>query len=276
MNQAVPTGYPGSQGLPQLGQPERPQPTAFNPRNQPPGNVGPPNAPNGGQPGAPLPPYGRPFSPVTELRPLREERPPSPGSNYPHQQPFHAPPMNQQPNIASGAPPPASALAAAEAAARERDERPPSAMKRVREWETESMPSKKVANEENRARLEDHLGRRPSPPGRMGSPRDRQRRSSSEVRREEARREDIRRANENYHPSEAAHRPPTLPSIQNMSSMHGMSEGSRDERKEQIEPAARKMDVDENYDDDGEEERRNPGSGGVRNSPQNGTMNGPA
>lgn len=134
------------------------------------------------------------------------------------------------------------------------------------------MPSKKVANEENRARLDDHMGRRPSPPRRMDSPRDRYRRSDSEARREE-----IRRANENYHPSEAAHRAqaPTLPSIQNMSS-HNMVEGSRDERKDQIEPPARKMDVDENYDDDGDEEKRNMGSGGARNSPQSGMMNGPS
>lgn len=132
------------------------------------------------------------------------------------------------------------------------------------------MPSKKVANEENRARLEDHMGRRPSPPRRMESPRDRYRRSDSESRREE-----IRRAQENYHPSEAAHRPPTLPSIQNMSS-HNMADGPREERKEQIEPPARKMDVDENYDDEGDEEKRNMGSGGGRNSPQGGMMNGPS
>ncbi|KAL9115237.1 MAG: hypothetical protein Q9227_001031 [Pyrenula ochraceoflavens] len=271
MNQAVPTAYPGPQSLPQLGQPERSQGTAYGARNQPGANGGQSSAPNGGPPGAPLPPYGRPFSPVTELRPLREERPPSPGSSYPHQQSFHAPPMNSQPNIASGAPPPASAQQAAEAAARERDERPLSAMKRGREWEGDGMPSKKIASDENRARLEDHPAQRPSPPGRMGSPRGHHRRSSSETRREE-----IRHANENYYPSEAAHRQTTLPSIQNMSSMHSMSEAPRDERKEQIEPAARKMDVDENYDEDGDDERKNPGSAGIRNSPQNGIMNGPS
>lgn len=60
-----------------------------------------------------------------------------------------------------------------------------------------------------------------------------------------------------------------------MPSMPPMQDGlAKEERKEQVEPAARKMDVDENYDDEGEEEKRAIGSGGVRNSPQNGGPNG--
>lgn len=181
--------------------------------------------------------------------------------------------------IAGGAPAPASAITAAEAAAREREDRPTSAMKRGREWEADG-PSKKVANEETRVRLEDQTARRVTPPNRMPSPGEMQRRGSSE-----ARREDQRRVNESYHPSEAAHHPPTLPSIQHMpqhgtgSSLPPMNEGpapasngpqpgapsvqvqvkeepARGEQTPAHEPAARKMDVDENYDDDGDDEKR--------------------
>ena len=122
--------------------------------------------------------------------------------------------------IAGGAPPPASAMTAADAAARDRvDERPPSAIKRGRDWDNVEGPNKKIANEETRLR-QDEIGRRATPPSEL------HRRSSSEARREEQ-----RRANENYHPSEAAHHPPTLPSIQHMqqpagpSTMPPMSEG---------------------------------------------------
>ncbi|KAJ5974475.1 hypothetical protein N7481_011685 [Penicillium waksmanii] len=187
-----------------------------------------------------------------------------------------APPAPNSTGIASGAPAPASAAAAAaaaEAAARERGEdRPASAMKRGREWEGESGPVKKLASDENRARLDDQNSRRPSPPAHLPSPSEMQRRSSSE-----ARREDARRANENYHPSEAAHHPPTLPSIQNMPpprfewsqpSSHERGrcsrlqrtppreEAPRPEAPASHEPPARKMDVDEDYDDDADEEKK--------------------
>ena len=46
----------------------------------------------------------------------------------------------------------------------------------------------------------------------------------------------------------------------------------REERREPYEPAARKMDVDEDYDDEGDEEKRVSGSGG-KNSPQRGVIN---
>ncbi|KAJ5805183.1 transcriptional corepressor Cyc8 [Penicillium riverlandense] len=242
---------------------------------------------NGGQAGnGAAPPYNRPFTPPTEIRPLRDERPSSPGSGYPHQQ-FHTGPHQgvTSTGIASGAPPPASAAAAAEAAARERSEdRPPSAMKRSREWEGESGPVKKQANEETRARLDDQNSRRASPPGRAASPNEMQR-SPSEIKREE-----VRRANENYHPSEAAHHSSTLPSIQNMppstsggpslppmaesaaSTSNGPPEGPssahtpvkeeapRSEAPSSHEPAARKMDVDEDYDDEGADDEKKTGA----------------
>ncbi|KAJ5671106.1 hypothetical protein N7507_000233 [Penicillium longicatenatum] len=203
------------------------------------------------------------------------------GPHHPPGPGMPAPGVNAQSSIDGGAPAPAAAAAAAEAAARERGEdRPASAMKRGREWE-ETGPVKKLANEESRARLDDQNSRRPSPPSHMPSPGEMQRRSSSE-----ARREDARRANENYHPSEAAHHPPTLPSIQNMPphaaggpSLPPMVESAgpasngppsappsantpvkeesrRPEAPSSHEPPARKMDVDEDYDDDVDEEKK--------------------
>lgn len=306
-NLAAPNGYPGAQTLPQLGHP--PQPSDRAPNGPPFGSAGRPplaqngpngpSGPNGAAAGAQMPPYGRPFSPPTEIRPLRDDRPTSPRSTYPHPQYHPGPPPTQNGGIAGGAPPPAAAIAAAEAAQRERDERPPSSMKRGREWEPEQGPAKKVANEETRVRMDDPAGRNPSP-------RELRRRSSSEIRRDEQ-----RRAHENYHPSEAAHHPPSLPSIQHMQPQQGpkipsvpdtpksvqggnlpssgmvsgpaTSAEDRD-RKEQVhnqhEPPARKMEVDEDYDDDGEDDKKgvmlpksgSPGgpstNGGVTNGTQ--------
>lgn len=319
----APNAYPPSHSLPQLGPPQ-PQPHERAPSNAggyasatrgpaPPSAApaGPPGPSNAQAPPTTLPPYGRPFTPPTEIRPIREERPSSPGSTYPHQQYHHGPsvsvPNGSAGGIAAGAPAPASAMAAAEAAARERDERPASAMKRVRDWEGEPGPAKKIANEENRARLDEQMGHHVTPPNRMPSPGDLHRRSSSEARREEQ-----RRVNENYHPSEAVHHPPTLPSIQHIqqqasgASLPPIAEGSaqatngpssgpssaqpqvKEEssaRKEQPplhEPAARKMDVDENYDDDEDEKRAGTApkgsphgsSAGNSNSNSNGVLNG--
>lgn len=305
---AAPNQYAAQQTLPQLGPPpqhaERPTNGAAyshphphphpSPLVQAGGSNG-PAGPNGPPSNGAVPAYGRPFTPPTEIRPIREERPISPGSTYPHQS-YHPPPpppasAGPPPNnggIAGGAPPPASALTAAEAAARERDERPASAMKRGREWEGEQGPSKKIANEESRSRLEEaQPSRRPSP-GRIPSPRDTLRRSSSELRRDEQQ----RRAHDNYQPSEAAHHPPTLPSIQlhmtqpqQGAKMAPMGEGSSHsgplpgiqtsisaspsqgedraldrererERERKDEPPARKMEVDEDYDDDGEDDKK--------------------
>jgi general transcriptional corepressor CYC8 len=99
------------------------------------------------------------------------------------------------------------------------------------------------------------------------TPRDYHRRSSSEIRRENE-----RRANDNYHPSEAAHHPQALP--HQMPPMHSMFEGQKEERKEHAEPAARKVEVDEDYDNNSDDDKRAMGSGGARSSPQNTMMNG--
>lgn len=325
---AAPNAYQGPQILPQLAPPQQqqqqqqhnegpPNGAGFNgsarppPIAQPNGPAGPSGGPAGGQP----PQYGRPFTPPTEIRPIHEERPTSPGSAYPPQ--YHHgpnPPVQANGGIAGGAPPPAAAIAAAEAAARERDERPPSSMKRPRDWESEHGPTKKAANEETRTRLDEQQPSRRVSPSRIPSPRDVRRRSSSEVRRE-----DQRRTHDNYHPSEAAHHPPTLPSIQHMggpkitplgetsapvqaSPLGGLPSGiaagpapgpaaapalppkEERERKEpavapQHEPPARKMDVDEDYDDDGDEEKK--GGAGKVGSPKStggnaGIVNGPS
>ena len=224
---------------PGFGAPGRPQP-----------NGGPAPSPSAPQSNS-LPPYGRPFSPTPEIRPLRDEGPITPSSGYP-QPPYHHP---QYSGIANGAPPPAAAMVAAEAAARDRDERPPSVNKRTREWEADA-PSKKPANNETRARLDDVNGPRTSPQSSTAAPGAPFRRSSSEIRQENE-----RRANENYHPSEAAHHPYTAPGP--MPSMQNILEGPKEERKEPVENAARKVDADEDY-DNVEDDKRAPGS---RSSP---------
>jgi glucose repression mediator protein len=260
MNSAMPGMYPpGPQSLPQLNMQDR-APAFGSVRPPPPtSNGSQANGINGAPPQTNLPPYGRPFSPPQELRPLQQEqRPPSPGPSYPHQVYNHQPPTPSGSSaIANGAPPPAAALVAAEAAARERDDRPredrpQSAMKRSREWEGESGPSKKPANDETRARLEEPQSRRasPPPPQRMPTPREEYRRSASEIRRENE-----RRATENYHPSEAAHHPYTLPA-QQMPSVQSIMDPQQEQKQEPIEAAARKVDVDEDYDNNSEDERR--------------------
>ncbi|KAL5003470.1 hypothetical protein BDV10DRAFT_200329 [Aspergillus recurvatus] len=263
-------------------------------------------APNGAPASAgPMPPYHRPFTPPTEIRPIRDERPSSPGSTYPHQNYHHGPSVAVQGSnssgIAGGAPPPAAAVSAAEAAARDREDRPGSAMKRGREWEADG-PVKKLASEENRSRLDEQIGRRVPSPSRLPSP--------GEMQRPEVRREDQRRANEGYHPSEAAHHPPTLPSIQHMpqhasgGSLPPMAESAptpsngpatvppttqvqvqvpvkeehaRAEQAPTHEPAARKMEVDEDYDDDGDDEKKAAAKGSPQGSAAgsaNGNSNG--
>lgn len=248
----------------------------------------------------PRAPYGRGDSPPPEIRPIAEARVSPPGPNYPPQPHYqqHHPNTSQSVGIAAGAPPPPAALAASEAAARERDDRPPSGFKRSHESDDEyKVANKYPANGENRSRLEDHRHRRASPPDRKPSPRARpgsprgraqspygrpvspqirHSRSSSVTRREEQRRTD-----DNYHPSEAAQHPPIPPSMHQSTQNEPipptpMSETGRDERREAYEAAARKMEVDEDYDDEGEgEEKRKEGSGGG-NSPQHMNMNGQA
>ncbi|PGG96953.1 hypothetical protein AJ79_09395 [Helicocarpus griseus UAMH5409] len=309
---AAPNSYPGAQTLPQLGPPPSQQHdraagnASYTTSGRPPMPQGPgpaPPAPNGAPSGPQLAPYVRPYTPPTEIRPIREERPASPASAYAHQ--YHhppGPPSAGPQGIASGAPPPPSAVSAAEAAAREREERPPSSMKRGRDWEPEQGPVKKLENDESRARLNEQAPRRMSPSQpQLPSPRDLRRRESSEAQREEQ-----RRAHDNYHPSEAAHHPPTLPSFQHMQgqqpqpgpAMAPMAEGSsahqtgplpslpsglgggppsqpKDERdrKEappplQHEPPARKMEVDEDYDDEGDEDKKGGSPNGAVNGSQ--------
>ncbi|KZF19957.1 TPR-like protein [Xylona heveae TC161] len=259
LTHSAPNPYAGAQSLPQPPPSQMPQPPQNRITNP---NYGATatsiaqaaNGTNGlGVPG-PLPPYGRGHSPPPEVRPIVDTRAPSsPGSAYTHQQYPHPSIQSQSGGIASGAPPPAAALVAAEAAAREREDRAPSvAPKRLREWEDEAASVKKHANEENRARLDDHRHHRASPPDRMSSPRERHRRSSSAARRME----DQRQANDNYHPSEAAHHPPSLPSMHHAPQIAQAVEPPRDDRREQVESAARKMDVDEDYDEDAEEESK--------------------
>jgi len=252
--------------LPQLGMQDRGPNFGSGIRPSPIMNPAPGNSVNSAASSSTLPPYGRPFSPPTELRPIRDDGPTSPGTPY-HHQPFQS--AQPFPSMNSGPPPASTPLPSVVDATGARDERPPSAMKRAREWEADG-PSKKAANDETRARLEDHSMRRASPPGRMPTPRDHYRRSSSEVRRENE-----RRATENYHPSAAAHHPYSLPP-QQIPSMQTILDGAKEDRKEIAEPAARKVEVDEDYDNNSEDDKRAGAPAPVRTSPmQNGASSMP-
>jgi glucose repression mediator protein len=222
---------------------------------------------SGPSPGGP-PPYGRSTPP--EVRPINIDRPDSAGSAYP---PFaHHANVTAVSSIESGARPPQAAMAAAEQAARERDHdnRTPSAngaTKRMREWEDE--PTMKQPADEKRQRLDEqqHAARPPSVPthGHGSPPRSHSSFDAEAHARRQA--EEQRRANENYHPSEAAHPPPSLPSINqhpNLSpqpqQLPRMSEAVKEEPRREIvhEPAARRLEVDEDYDDDEDEKRPGP------------------
>ena len=63
------------------------------------------------------------------------------------------------------------------------------------------------------------------------------------------------RVSENYHPSEVAHHPYSMPP-QQIPVMHANLDGPREDRKENAEPAARKVEVDEDYDMNSEDEKR--------------------
>ncbi|KAF2839640.1 TPR-like protein [Patellaria atrata CBS 101060] len=246
-------------------------PTAANGPPPPPPNLG--NGPPHSQ-GVLPPVYPRVSSPPPEVRPLVENSVSSPNSKYPHQ-PYQHHPNTATPGIERGAPPPAAAQVAADAAARDRDDRTPVAPKRLREWDEENS-GQKPQNEDKRPRLDDPFIRRSSPAPKVQSP---GRRSPLEA---EARRlEEQRRANESYHPSDAAHHPHSLPSIHQAPPpppQHHVPEPPKEERREQHEPAARKVDVDEDYDDSGEDEKRNGPSRSEKNSPRsatNGIVHGP-
>jgi general transcriptional corepressor CYC8 len=287
MNSAVPSMYaPGPQNLPQLNGPDRNAQNYNQGARAPPQTNGTPvNGNHAAPPQGPLPPYGRPFSPPNELRPLRDDRPPSPGPGYHHQPQHYNHNFPGASSMAAGAPVPPPVHQMPEPTPRDNHERPPSAMKRHREWEPDSGPSKKAANDETRARLDDHSSRRATPPGRVLTPRDSHRRSSSEIRRENQ-----RIADQNYHPSEAAHHPaplapppqhqhqhpgPPTPQSQHpphMPSMNTIYDAAKEERKDPVEGAARKVNVDENYDDDGDDEKKpmlsNVRGGSGRSSPR--------
>lgn len=204
---------------------------------------------------------------------------PSPKSAYPQ----HGPPAPLYPHHAevgpqgaseNGPPPPPIA----EGPPSRPDDRPASVgPKRMREWEEEPA-IKKQANDETRARLEEMRPRRLSTP-----PRESYRRNSSEARRveeqrraEEPRRPDEpRHANDAYHPSEAAHHPQSH-SIVGPNPMQGVVHDKstpvatpKEDRPAELaaapraaapttepERAARKMEVDEDYDDSGEDEKK--------------------
>lgn len=266
---------PGPQTLPQINNPQERTPhLGPAPRPSPSLNGAPPQqsqaGPSGALQSAGLPPYGRAYSPPQDHRPMRDERPPSSNSNYHHPS---LPPAPTFQNVNNQPPPNNQPSSGPDLMRIDRDDRPPSAMKRQREWEQDG-PAKKPANEETRARLEDHPARRYSPPSRHETPRDRYRRSSSEIRREH----DQRRADANYHPSEAAHHPyslqpqpapPTSMSQQHIPSMHTIMDMPKEEpRKEIVEPAARKMDVDEDYDNNSEDDKRKASPNGSVNTKQ--------
>lgn len=310
LNRAPPNAFPPApQALPQ---PQASVPQANGPSHAMNGSLDPAMryAPGASQT-APAPgaaPYGRGNSPPPEIKPIAEGRQSSPAPNYPAQHYQHHPNTSQSVGIAAGAPPPAAALAAAEAAARDRDEAPilagRSGFKRTFESDDDhymGAPRKHVANGETRSRLEDLSHRRPSPPDRKPSPA-RGMRSPPVERRasppkdharsgSHARLEEKRKAEETYHPSEAAHNPPALPSIQAQGPPPHPSQTAlpappgppqppaaepvRDDRKETYEAAARKMDVDEDYDDEPPEDKRKEMSGG-HNSPRATAVAGPA
>lgn len=261
-------------------------------------------------------PYRSHNSPRADGRVVHDTRMPSPKSAYPQHQappPAYAHHPEAPPQVAPEGGP-GSAPTAPEVSTQRMDDRPSSVgPKRMREWEEESA-AKKQANEENRARLDDLRHRRPSTPLREAY-----RRNSSESRRpdeqrrgEESRKgEDPRPPNDNYHPSEAAHHPQPvgpsqLPPMQQASgsAMQGVVQEKshagpplKEERPttEQAnlppppaaaepERAARKMDVDEDYDDSGEDDKKAvlvngsaaaPGSAdGKTSTPANAGVNG--
>ena len=247
---------PAHQGAPPMQPPqEQQQRTPYGP---PPPTGGP--APNG-MPGQSMgmPPYGRPEQPQPEIRPLVGQSAPSPSNHYSRPPYEHHP--NSAPSIADGAPPPNAALMAADAAAREREQRPSSTVpaKRGREWEDDMSASKKPSTEEGRSRLDEIKLQRPSPPDKVATP-------PARSPQDQQRRMDEQRPPSAYRPSDAAHHPPALPPMQSLTqpSPRGSAAPQEEHRapppppQQQApppvyEPAARKMEVDENYDDSGDD-----------------------
>lgn len=248
-----------------------------------------------------MPPYARQPSPRQDLRPLVHNPAPSPGGSYPRT-PYEHHPNPATPNIASGAPAPSSAQYAADAAARERDDGPGGAMahKRPRDWgdeQYEMSAPKRLSTEEGRSRLDEIKMHRPSPPRKMATP---PIHSPSELRRL-----DEGRPPSTYHPSDAAHHPPALPSMQSITGQTPQpqqqqqqhqpppppssappqedsraqpppptTQSSQSQNPAVYEPAARKMDMDENYDDSGDDDKRSATKQESSRSSPKGAVNG--
>jgi glucose repression mediator protein len=145
---------------------------------------------------------------------------------------------------------------AAEAAQRDREEKMQTQhvpIKRPREWEDDDGVGKKPASDENRARMDDVHHHRASPPPH-------QRRDSADRTRDE------------YHHGPS---PPHSLLPLSHSQLPPMSDGARidqrrDEVKEVIEPAARKVEEDDEYDVDDDDVKRGPdGSRHKENSSPN-------
>ena len=282
LHHPAPNSFPAPQALPQP-QPSAPQPSTTSRLTTSTYGATDPGVrfPTTGAQGPPGPvaPYGRGHSPPPEIKPLADGRPTSPGG--PHHQPHYQHHPNTAPSagIAAGAPPPTAALAAAEAAAaRDRDERPLTGVKRTLESDDDiRAPHKFPANGDSRSRLDDSRHRRASPPDRKPSPRQqpispgtsspRGRQATPPIQREEP-----KRVEETYYPSEANHHSVSLPISQAQQSESSIkvpvtSNEGNEEKKDAFEAAARKMEVDENYDEEGEDEKKKIESGG-HNSPQ--------
>lgn len=283
--------FQGPSPQPQQQQQVPPPNRILNPHhNAPPTHILPPTS--NGNPMT-LPPYGaRGNSPQPELKPIVDDHLPSPNTGYPHHQ-------SSQGGIAGGAPPPASATMAAEAAARERGERSIDRdekshfNKRPRDWDEEDgQHIKKPASDENKARLDDIRHHRPSPPVRISSPHQESRRRSSS----ERPREDYHHGQpplptqisiqQNHHTSNSLppinHQLPPMSDGPRMSEPPRMQESLRmseaprgEDRKEIIEPPARKVDLDEDYDnEDMGDAERDPSAKGQNNEGTNGISGG--
>lgn len=241
-----------------------------------------PNGANGHPPPNGMPPFRATNSPRPDGRHHHDSRMSSPRSGYgPHQAPPphypHHPEVGAPSNPENGPPLPPPVGEGPRI-----DERPASvASKRMREWEEET-PVKKQASEENRARLEDTRPQRASTPPQepFSRPSPETRRTDEPRRIEEPRRpEETRRTEEprEYHPSEAAHHPQThsvgvahLPAMQTPTAEKSAVDATPGEERPPAEQAsgppsvppaeqeraARKMEVDEDYDDSGDEDKK--------------------
>ncbi|CAF9920979.1 MAG: hypothetical protein GOMPHAMPRED_002193 [Gomphillus americanus] len=284
-------------------------PTSLPPQAAPtrifnPNYANPPNGINPSAPGhhQPMPPPSRLTPPPPDMKPIQDDRTSSPAGSLAHVHAnrglgFQPPPI---PGPPPPPPPPSTSYPTEAPRDRGAEERPGTGFKRLMDPEEDyKISNKKPANGETRNRLEDEGYHRRSPRNDRPMSPGHQRRSSSEVRREQPDR--------SYHPSEAAHHPPpALPTLQqgpqpqpqtavaataaaphprtpqpahqppppappsqSQTPSHASeqssqppppppSEPKREDRRETYDEAPRrKMEVDEDYDDDaGEDEKR--------------------